>query len=116
MFEYGFKYFDRVSLVDEGFVVQKIKNQKKPVDIVTAFAFPYIFTAEEKVKVTLDPMISYPMKMVTKENLNVGLAHVYLGKELLGTVPLTTKYSKEASLLSKIKMVFSYILGQEGSL
>ncbi len=106
MFEYGFSEYPAVTFLSEGQVIHRSKEKKMP-NVVAGETFRYPLTAEEKknAKVRVEPIISYPLKLAHEENLPVGSARIFLNDQLVGVVPLVTKYPIKPSFFSRWKQL-----------
>jgi D-alanyl-D-alanine carboxypeptidase (penicillin-binding protein 5/6) len=110
MFEYGFSEYPAVTFLREGQVIHKSKEKKMP-DVVAGETFRYPLTAAEKrnARVRVEPIISYPLKLAQEENLPVGSARIFLNDQLVGVIPLVTKYPSKPSFFSRWKqLMFSW--------
>ncbi|SEN26675.1 D-alanyl-D-alanine carboxypeptidase family protein [Lihuaxuella thermophila] len=118
MFEYGFQHFDLVPVIQKGQVISKTTYENEDEEqlcIVAGTTFRYPLTEEEKEEITVEPVISYPLKLVRREQMQVGSARIYLDGELIGSIPLLTRYVKESSVLSSWKQVLVCVMGQGGA-
>ncbi|WP_139203344.1 D-alanyl-D-alanine carboxypeptidase family protein [Thermoflavimicrobium dichotomicum] len=115
LFEYGYEHYDLVSIVKrEQLIWQKPdhKRGEKEFDLVAGEEFRYPLTAEEKKekRVKIEPLISYPLKMIQEENMPVGSARIYLDNQLIGAIPLVTKSPARSTFFSKWKeIIFSWL-------
>lgn len=117
LFEYGFdKYsLEEVVNVNQRITATEHKNDKgKRLVLVAGKSLLYPLKEDEEAKVTLEPIVSYPLKRVKSNGILVGTARAYFGKELIGTVPLYSKYMEDPSVFSSWKEVFSYLCGRMG--
>jgi D-alanyl-D-alanine carboxypeptidase len=113
MFEYGFRSYQLVTPLHKGQVIVRKMKDKKPLELVAGEDFRYPLTADEKKhkRFQIQPIISYPLQLVDKENISVGSARIYLNDQLLGSVPLLVKRSTESTFFSKWKQIlFSWMV------
>ncbi|MBA4495651.1 D-alanyl-D-alanine carboxypeptidase family protein [Paenactinomyces guangxiensis] len=117
MLEYGFQHYDLVPVLKKGQVISRTAYENedhKRLQVVTGSSFQYSLTEEEKREITVEPVISYPLKLAQRERMQVGTARIFLNKELIGSIPLITRYANEPSVLSSWKQVLTVVIGQEG--
>ena len=102
----GFPSIRQSTFLSEGQVIHRSKEKKMP-NVVAGETFRYPLTAEEKknAKVRVEPIISYPLKLAHEENLPVGSARIFLNDQLVGVVPLVTKYPIKPSFFSRWKQL-----------
>lgn len=113
LFDYGFSQYGHSSLINKGKVITTIRNvDNTKIDIVTSAAFPYGMQQLKEKKVILEPVISYPLRLVKTENVQVGVARIYNGRYLIGLIPLETRFSKNDSVISNFKNVILIMIGQ----
>ncbi|MBD1372950.1 D-alanyl-D-alanine carboxypeptidase [Hazenella sp. IB182357] len=116
MFEYGFKHYEQTTILKEGQKMSKKSFQTdegERVQITAGHLFQFPLTEEEKRSIVVEPVISFPLRMVKNDETQVGTARIYLKGEIIGSVPLvTTRESKDARLMRQFKQVFSMMMGR----
>ncbi|BCU81707.1 D-alanyl-D-alanine carboxypeptidase DacB [Polycladomyces abyssicola] len=114
LLEYGFQHFHPVKVVKKGQAFQTVRGEKKGelvLRVVAEQPFIYPLTEEERHQVSIEPVLSYPLKKMDREGLRVGTARVLLNGQPVGTVPLVTQYQDEPSVFSEWMDVFQDVLG-----
>lgn len=115
MFEYGFEHYDLVPILKKGQVISQtsIENEENErLLVVAGNEFQYALTEEEKKQITVEPVITYPLKLAKREEMQVGSARIFLNKKLIGFVPLLTRYDREPSVMSNWKELLGYVMGR----
>lgn len=117
MLEYGFQHYDLVSLVKKGQILSGQTyetDDHKKFRVVAGASFDYPLTEEEKKLVTVKPVISYPLRLVTSDRMQVGSARIYVNRQLIGSVPLEVKMEPEPSMMKKWFQSFGLMLWKKG--
>jgi D-alanyl-D-alanine carboxypeptidase (penicillin-binding protein 5/6) len=115
MLEYGFRNYDLVSILQKGQVLSgkpMVSEDKKQFDVVAGAAFSYPLTEEEKKRVTVEPIISYPLDRVDRNRMQVGTARIFVNEQLVGSVPLVVNYHEETGVLSRWKQLLGLMAGR----
>lgn len=114
LYEYGFSHYSLQAVLTKGEVVLKPFQEKKRRDltIVADAAFQYPLSKQEKKKIVLKPMITYPPHLLNKADVRVGSVQVYLGHTRIGSVPLISKWQPTTSVWSNWKRLFVSLLLQ----
>ncbi|RMB04159.1 D-alanyl-D-alanine carboxypeptidase [Thermoactinomyces vulgaris] len=117
MLEYGFQHYDLVSLLKKGQVLSGQTyetDDHKKFRVVAGASFDYPLTEEEKKQVTVKPVISYPLRLVTSDRMQVGSARIYVNRQLIGSVPLEVEMEPEPSMMKKWFQSFGLMLWKKG--
>lgn len=117
MLEYGFNHYDLVSILKKGQVISEKKHESddnKKFEVVTGASFDYPLTEDEQKQITVKPIISYPLRLVTKDHMQVGSARIYLNQQLIGSIPLEVKMEPESSIFKKWFQSFGLMLWKKG--
>nr|WP_243648727.1 D-alanyl-D-alanine carboxypeptidase family protein [Hazenella coriacea] len=115
MFEYGFKHYDLVSVLKEGQVISKTEienDQHQRLQVVVGRSFQYPLNEDEKKRITVEPIISYPLKLVNKEKMQVGSARIYLDQKWIGSIPLVAHFADQPTVFSQWIVVLETVWGQ----
>lgn len=114
MFEYGFKHFDLVPILKKGQVVieKPIHKDDKTFHVVAGTTFQYSLTEEEKKKITIEPVITVPERIVDHSNMQVGNARIYVDGEWIGSVPLMTAEIKPSSIFQTFNQLLLLVSGR----
>jgi D-alanyl-D-alanine carboxypeptidase (penicillin-binding protein 5/6) len=113
MLEYGFTHFDLLPVLVKG--QDLLKKEYKTEDdqnfrIVSGITYKYPLTEEEEKKITVEPIISYPLKLVEQNHMQVGTARIFLDDQLIGSAPLIVHYTKEPTVWNRWKDMMGYVL------
>lgn len=117
LFDYGFQNFQLKEVITKG---QKItatevfNEEKKRLVLVSGKQILFPLQKTEEDQMSVEPIVSYPLEKVEKNGVLVGTARVYFQKELVGTIPLYSKFTSDPSILNSWKEVFSYMCGRMG--
>ncbi|MGX9705892.1 D-alanyl-D-alanine carboxypeptidase family protein [Laceyella tengchongensis] len=106
MLEYGFQHYDLVPILRKGQVISKeahLMAEEKRFDIIAGASFSYPLTDQEKGQVVVEPVISFPLKMVKHNHQQVGSARIFLREEQIGAIPLVVKLRPEPSIIHEMK-------------
>nr|WP_246333982.1 D-alanyl-D-alanine carboxypeptidase family protein [Thermoactinomyces mirandus] len=117
MLEYGFNHYDLVSVLKKGQVISNKTYQnedKEKFQVVAGAAFVYPLSDEEKKQITVQPLVSYPLRLVTQDHMQIGSARIYLDQQLIGSIPLEVKMEAESSVMMWWKQLFSLIVWKKG--
>lgn len=115
MFEYGFKHYDLVSILKKGQIVIETPIQTKDDKefyVVAGTTFQYSLTDEEKKKITIEPVITIPNRLVKHANMQVGNARIYIDGEWVGSVPLVTEEMNKPSVFRTFRQLLSFVSGR----
>lgn len=113
MLEYGFNHYDLVSVMKKGQVISNKTYQNEEEEkfqVVAGTSFVYPLTGEEKKKITVQPLVSYPLRLVSNDHMQIGSARIYLDQQLIGSIPLEVKMQSESSVMTWWKQLFSLIV------
>lgn len=118
LFDYGFSHYAKQSILNQEEIVidpftQDEKREKLKIVAKTSFAYPLL--KQEKQKISIKPMLSYPPQLIQKADLHVGSAHIYLADEWIGSVPLISKWQPSTTLWSSWKQLLVSLLTKEGA-
>jgi serine-type D-Ala-D-Ala carboxypeptidase (penicillin-binding protein 5/6) len=123
MFEYGFMQYKMTSILTKGRVISekalksKDKSEQQVLQVVAGKDFLYPLREEERSQITVKPIITYPLRRIKQAGMQVGNARIYLRNELIGSIPLVTKYADRLTMLETWKQVltaFVLVRSQEG--
>ncbi|MFC7442174.1 D-alanyl-D-alanine carboxypeptidase family protein [Laceyella putida] len=106
MLEYGFQQYDLVPILQKGQVVSKRAVQSKEdklFDVIAGTSFSFPLTDQEKGQVVVEPIISFPLKLVRHDQQQVGSARIFLREEQIGAIPLVVKFRSEPSVFRRFK-------------
>lgn len=109
LFNYGFSHFSLQKIMTKGkIVVEPFRDdaKRKKLKIVTEEAFHYPLARDEKRKIVIKPILTYPPQRIQKAGLHVGTAQIYLGDTKIGSVPLITKWQPSSTVWSQWKKFF----------
>lgn len=110
MLEHGFNQYDLVSVIKKGQVISNKTYQNEEEEkfqVVAGASFVYPLTDEEKKKITVEPLVSYPLRLASEDHMQIGSARIYLNQQLIGSIPLEVKMQSESSILTRWKQLFS---------
>lgn len=117
LFDYGFQNFRLKEVIkrDQKITTTEVFNeQKKRLVLVSGKQILFPLKESEGNQIHVEPIVSYPLEKVERNGVLVGTARVYFQKELVGTIPLYSKFSSDPSILNSWKEVFSYMCGRMG--
>jgi serine-type D-Ala-D-Ala carboxypeptidase (penicillin-binding protein 5/6) len=117
LFEFGFQEFSPVQLVKKGqaFDWARVADEEgRVLQAVAASEFVYPLSEDERQQIRLEPVVTHPLDRVGREGKMVGNVRIYLGDELIGTVPLLTRYGEEPSVWRLLPSVLQYVFGRGG--
>ncbi|TCP69889.1 D-alanyl-D-alanine carboxypeptidase [Baia soyae] len=117
LFDYGFQNFQLKDVVakDQKITSTEIVNkEKKRLILVSGKPLSYPLQNTETSQVKIEPTVSYPLEKVEKNGVLVGTGKVYFGQELVGTVPLYSKFTQDPSVLNSWKEVLAFMCGRMG--
>lgn len=117
LFEFGFQKFSPVQLVKKGQVFDwaRARDEKgRVLQAVAASEFVYPLSEDERNQVRLEPVVTHPLDQVEQEGKPVGNVRVFLEDQLIGTVPLMTRYGEEPSVWRLWPSVLQYVFGRGG--
>jgi serine-type D-Ala-D-Ala carboxypeptidase (penicillin-binding protein 5/6) len=113
MFEYGFMHYKITSILTTGQVLSanalksKDKSKNQVLQIVAGKDFLYPLSEGESSHITVKPIITYPLRLIKQAGMQVGNARIYLGNELIGSIPLVTQYGDGPTMLETWKQVLT---------
>jgi D-alanyl-D-alanine carboxypeptidase len=117
MMEYGFTHYDLVSVLKQG---QRLDPHEYKTEgdeafhVVAASPFQYALTEEEKKEISVEPVISMPLRKVDRDGMQVGSARIFLREELIGSVPLVAKFGSDHSLMGSFREILGFVTQLEG--
>lgn len=117
LFEFGFQEFTPVQVVKKGqaFDFARVPDEKDRVlQAVAAADFVYPLSEDERNRIRVEPVVTHPLDRIGREGIRVGNVRIFLGDELVGTVPLLTKYGVESSIWRNWSYVLQYVFGRGG--
>jgi len=117
LFEFGFQTFSPVRLVEKGQAfdyARKADEEGRLLQAAAAADFVYPLSEDERQQIRLEPVVTHPLDRVGEEGKRVGNVRIYLGDELIGTVPLLTRYGEEPSVWRLLPSVLQYVFGRGG--
>lgn len=117
LFDYGFQNFQLKEVItkDQKITATEVFNEeKKRLVLISGKKILFPLQESEIDQISVEPIVSYPLEKVEKNGVLVGTARVYFKKELIGTIPLYSKFSSDPSILNSWKEVFSYMCGRMG--
>jgi D-alanyl-D-alanine carboxypeptidase len=115
LFEYGFRNYKKVPVVEEGEVIQKTDiriNDDETLMITAGRTVSLPLTEEERKNVQIEPIITFPLSQVKESGVEVGSARVIVNGEVLATVPLVSSLQKEKNVLDQWLEVLFSVWGQ----
>ncbi|EGK14172.1 D-alanyl-D-alanine carboxypeptidase family protein [Kroppenstedtia eburnea] len=114
LLEYGFRHFQRVRLVKKGEEFSSGLKGRAPLEIVASRSFTYPLTEEERDRVEVRPMITYPLKKAKVSGIRVGTARIFVEGKPVGSIPLITRGESEETVWGDWFTVLASIYEQEG--
>jgi D-alanyl-D-alanine carboxypeptidase len=113
MLEYGFTHYDLVPVLTKGqdlFGKSYQTEEQQTFSVVSGIPFNYPLNEEEKKEISVEPIISYPLHLVTRNHMQVGNARIFLKDQLIGSVPLVVKFDKEPTVWSQFQELLGLVL------
>ncbi|PTX50856.1 D-alanyl-D-alanine carboxypeptidase [Melghirimyces profundicolus] len=115
LLEYGFRHFEETELVREGDEMASIPGSHEPrLAVTVSRSFRYPLMEEEKDRVKVKPMITYPLSKAKKEGIQVGTARILINGEAVGAVPLEVRVSEEETMMEEWLGVLAALFGRGG--
>lgn len=117
MLEFGFREFSPVPVVKKGQVFDTARvadDEGRLLLAVAAADFVYPLGKEERERIRVEPVVTHPLDRIGQEGKRVGNVRIYLEDELIGTVPLLTRYGEEPSVWRDWSAVLKYVFGRGG--
>jgi D-alanyl-D-alanine carboxypeptidase len=115
MYKYGFSHYAKDTVLKRGqlLALMGAKNkQNKDLYMMAAKSFVYPLAKEEKQNIKIRALQSTPTKTITANNQAVGIAKIYLGDELIGSVPLLSAYRSKPTILQRWEQVMFSIVSE----
>lgn len=113
MYNYGFAHFHKQMVVKKGQLLAlmgKQNNKGKALYMMAAKSFVYPMTKEEKNQIKLQTVQSTPTGSIQTDNQAIGTVKFYLGDQLIGSVPIISKYSTRPTYLESMKQVMKQVI------
>lgn len=117
LLEFGYREFSPVDVVKKGQVFDSVRvaeDEDRVLQAAAAKDFVYPLGNDERNKIRVEPVVTYPLDRIKQEGKRVGNVRIYLEDELIGTVPLLTRYGEAPSVWRNWSYVLKYVFGRGG--
>ena len=114
LLNYGYRHYPQTEVVKKGEAVDSVTTSEgKRLAVVTSENFFYPLTEEEKQKLKVEPLFTYPTGAIDRDGQRVGTLRILLEEEPIGTVSLVTEKMEESSVLEEWITVLVHVMGRE---
>ncbi|WP_052154287.1 D-alanyl-D-alanine carboxypeptidase family protein [Thermoactinomyces daqus] len=115
MLEYGFNHYDLLPVLVKGQDLLRkeyMTEDDQKFRVVSEITYRYPLTVDERKKITVEPVITYPLHLVEQNRMQVGTARIFLDDQLIGSAPLVVQYTNEPSVWNRWKEMMGYVFFQ----
>jgi D-alanyl-D-alanine carboxypeptidase (penicillin-binding protein 5/6) len=115
MLEYGFNHYDLLPVLVKGQDLLRkeyMTEDDQKFRVVSEITYRYPLTVDERKKITVEPVITYPLHLVEQNRMQVGTARIFLDDQLIGSAPLVVQYMNEPSVWNRWKEMMGYVFFQ----
>jgi D-alanyl-D-alanine carboxypeptidase (penicillin-binding protein 5/6) len=113
MYNYGFTHFHKQEVVKRGqlLALTGVKNHDgEELYFIAAKSFVYPMTEEEKTQIKIQAVQSMPSASIQTDHQAVGTAKLYLEDQLIGSVPLLSKFGVRPTFLERFEQVVARVM------
>jgi D-alanyl-D-alanine carboxypeptidase (penicillin-binding protein 5/6) len=117
LLEFGFREFSPVQLVKKGQVFASARvagDEERVLQAVAAGDFVYPLGKDERGRIKVEPVVTHPLGNIDQEGKRVGNIRIFLEDNLVGAVPLVTRYGEEPSVWLDWFAVLKQVFGRGG--
>ncbi|SDZ09187.1 D-alanyl-D-alanine carboxypeptidase family protein [Thermoactinomyces sp. DSM 45892] len=117
LFDYGFQNFQLREVVKKDQKItstEMVNKEKKRLILVAGKSLSFPLQNSETSQVKMESTVSYPLEKVEKNGVLVGTAKVYFEQELVGIVPIYSKFTQDPSILNSWMEVLAFMCGRMG--